>query len=80
MNAAPSTSTLAAPARGAPAHCRFADAATRVAGAVFPFLVVGALWEIVAHLGVFPERLFPTLETVAAAFATLFKRSTFPLS
>jgi NitT/TauT family transport system permease protein len=41
------------------------------AGAAFPFLVVGGLWEIVAHLGVFPERLFPTLETVAAAFVQL---------
>jgi NitT/TauT family transport system permease protein len=34
----------------------------------FPFLVVAALWETVARLGVFPARLFPTLETVAAAF------------
>jgi NitT/TauT family transport system permease protein len=34
----------------------------------FPFLVVGALWEIVARAGVFPPRLFPSLETVAAAF------------
>ena len=41
------------------------------AGNAFPFLVVGALWEIVAHLGVFPERLFPPLETVAAAFVQL---------
>ena len=71
MNAAPSTSTLAAPARGAPAHGRFADTAKSVAGAVFPFLVVGALWEIVAHLGVFPERLFPSLETIASAFVQL---------
>ena len=45
--------TLAAPA-AASGHGRFADAAKSVAGAVFPFLVVGALWEIVAHLGVFP--------------------------
>ena len=37
----------------------------------FPFLVVGGLWEIVAHLGVFPERLFPTIETIAAAFVQL---------
>jgi NitT/TauT family transport system permease protein len=28
---------------------------------VFPFLVVGAIWEIVAWAGVFPHRLFPTL-------------------
>src|SRR4051794_41816400 len=34
----------------------------------FPFLVVGAVWEIVARLGVFPPRLFPSLETIAAAF------------
>src|SRR4051794_41349850 len=34
----------------------------------FPFLVVGAIWEIVARLGVFPPRLFPSLETIAAAF------------
>lgn len=40
-------------------------AAARVA---FPFLVVGALWEITAHAGVFPARLFPTLEEIAAAF------------
>jgi NitT/TauT family transport system permease protein len=34
----------------------------------FPFLVVGAIWEIVARFGVFPSRLFPPLETIAAAF------------
>ena len=34
----------------------------------FPFLVVGAIWEIVARAGVFPPRLFPSLETIAAAF------------
>ena len=28
---------------------------------LFPFLVVGVLWEIVAWTGVFPRRLFPTL-------------------
>jgi ABC-type nitrate/sulfonate/bicarbonate transport system permease component len=39
--------------------------AARVA---FPFLVVGAMWEITAHAGVFPPRLFPTLEEIAAAF------------
>jgi NitT/TauT family transport system permease protein len=35
---------------------------------VFPFLVVGGIWEIVAHLGVFPTRLFPPLEAVAVSF------------
>jgi NitT/TauT family transport system permease protein len=34
---------------------------------MFPFLVVAALWETVARLGVFPARLFPSLEAVAAA-------------
>jgi NitT/TauT family transport system permease protein len=34
----------------------------------FPFLVVAAIWEFAARLGVFPPRLFPSLETIAAAF------------
>jgi NitT/TauT family transport system permease protein len=34
----------------------------------FPFLVVGAMWEVTAHAGVFPVRLFPPLEEIAAAF------------
>ena len=38
---------------------------------VFPFLVVGALWEIVARAGVFPRRLFPTLEDIAASLVSL---------
>ena len=33
----------------------------------FPFLVVAAIWEIVARAGVFPVRLFPPLEVIAAA-------------
>src|ERR1700752_4989470 len=33
----------------------------------FPFLVVGALWEIVARAGVFPPRLFPAHENIAGA-------------
>ena len=35
---------------------------------VFPFLVVGAIWEAVARAGLFPARLFPSLEAIAAAF------------
>ena len=38
---------------------------------VFPFLVVGAMWETTAHLGPFPAKFFPPLETVAATFARL---------
>ena len=36
-----------------------------------PFLLVGALWELTAHLGLFPPRLFPPLEDVAAALVRL---------
>jgi NitT/TauT family transport system permease protein len=42
-----------------------------VARTAFPFLVVGAIWEIVAHLGVFPRRLFPPLEEVAVTLVQL---------
>lgn len=36
-----------------------------------PFVVVLGLWDIVAHLGLFPRRLFPTIEEVAAALVRL---------
>jgi NitT/TauT family transport system permease protein len=52
----------AAPAASGESRLR---AAARMA---FPFAVVGALWEITAHAGVFPARLFPPLEEIAAAF------------
>src|SRR5215813_7334376 len=42
-----------------------------IARNIFPFAVVGAIWEIVAWAGVFPRRLFPTLEDVAASFVNL---------
>jgi NitT/TauT family transport system permease protein len=49
-----------------------ADALWRVAARnAFPFVVVGGAWEIVAHLGMFPARLFPSLETVAATLVHL---------
>jgi NitT/TauT family transport system permease protein len=38
---------------------------------VFPFVVVGGLWEATAHLGLFPAKFFPPLETVAATFVRL---------
>jgi NitT/TauT family transport system permease protein len=34
----------------------------------FPFLVVAAIWEAVARAGVFPPRLFPSLEAITSAF------------
>lgn len=36
-----------------------------------PFVVVLGLWDIVAHLGLFPRRLFPTIEEIAAALLRL---------
>jgi NitT/TauT family transport system permease protein len=42
-----------------------------VARNAFPFVVVAAAWEIVAHAGLFPPRLFPPLEAVASTFARL---------
>jgi NitT/TauT family transport system permease protein len=42
-----------------------------VARTAYPFLVVGAIWEIVARSGIFPARLFPTLEEIAATFVRL---------
>ena len=38
-----------------------------IARNAFPFIVVGGMWEITAHAGVFPPRLFPPLEVVGAA-------------
>jgi ABC-type nitrate/sulfonate/bicarbonate transport system permease component len=42
-----------------------------VARNTFPFIVVGGIWEIVAHAGIFPTILFPPLEQVAVTFARL---------
>lgn len=50
----------------------------RAASNVFPFIVVGAVWEAVAHLGLFPPRLFPPLETIATAFLRLTLNGTLP--
>jgi NitT/TauT family transport system permease protein len=43
----------------------------RAARNAFPFVVVGALWESVAHLGLFPPKLFPSLEVIAATLVRL---------
>jgi NitT/TauT family transport system permease protein len=53
--------STSAPAQGTESGWRVA------ARTAFPFLVLGALWEITAYLGIFPSRLFPPLEDVAAA-------------
>jgi NitT/TauT family transport system permease protein len=56
------------PARGRSGAQMRWRAAARTA---LPFLLVGALWEITAHLGLFPPRLFPPLEDVASALVRL---------
>ncbi|MGE5151221.1 MAG: ABC transporter permease [Rhodospirillaceae bacterium] len=43
-----------------------------------PFVVVGALWEAIAHSGAFPARLFPSLEQVATTFARLTAQGILP--
>lgn len=58
---------LAAPA----ARRSAADRLRSVWRNIYPFLVVAAIWEIIAWTGIFPRRLFPSLETVAATFYDL---------
>ena len=57
-------------AAGAPAR-GLGDRLKQAALTAYPFVVVGAIWETVAHLGIFPARLFPPLETVAVTFVQL---------
>jgi NitT/TauT family transport system permease protein len=59
--------TLAAPIAAARGESRLHV----MARTAFPFLVVGLLWEITAHLGLFPRKLFPPLEEVALTFVRL---------
>lgn len=44
----------------------------------FPFIVVGALWEALAHLGLFPAQFFPPLEIIAATFVRLTLNGVLP--
>ena len=50
---------------------RAAERLRVIARNAFPFLVVGAIWEIVARSGIFPRKLFPTLGDAARAFVDL---------
>jgi NitT/TauT family transport system permease protein len=62
----------AATVHGAPAWWR------AVARTALPFGVVGGLWELIAHLGLFPPRLFPPLEAAAAALVRLTASGVLP--
>ena len=50
---------------------RIAERLRLIARNAFPFLVVGAIWEVVARSGIFMRKLFPTLEDCARAFYDL---------
>lgn len=56
-----------APAR----ESRWPERLRTIARNGFPFVVVGAIWEIVARAGFFPRKLFPTLEDIAHSFVDL---------
>ena len=62
--------TLAAPAGAASAQ-QGESRLWIIARTALPFLVLGAIWEITAHSGTFPPRLFPSLETIGAALYRL---------
>jgi NitT/TauT family transport system permease protein len=66
------------PPPGAPAAFWAGERWRAVARTVFPFLVVGGLWELVARLGIFPPRLFPPLEVVAETFVRLTAEGILP--
>jgi NitT/TauT family transport system permease protein len=64
--------TVSIPAIGTAGSAASGESRWRiVARNAFPFLVVGAIWELVAKLGVFPRKLFPPLEEIAATFIRL---------
>jgi NitT/TauT family transport system permease protein len=50
-----------------------------IAEAVFPFIVVGILWQAFALFGPFPPKLFPGVETIFAAFVRLVARGILPI-
>ncbi|HEU5018333.1 MAG TPA: ABC transporter permease [Pseudolabrys sp.] len=50
---------------------RFSERVRTVARNVFPFVVVGVIWEAFARSGIFPQKLFPTIEDIARTFVDL---------
>ncbi len=66
------TDAVAAPALGPPsAEGRRESRWRSLARTAFPFLVVAAIWEVLAHAGLFPPRLFPPIEVIAATLVRL---------
>lgn len=64
-------STIAIAGVGNPSAHVWRERARLIGRNVFPFIVVGAIWEAIAWAGVFPERLFPRLEEVTWTFVEL---------
>jgi NitT/TauT family transport system permease protein len=71
---AASPNALAVPGSAAAGESRARIAARNA----FPFLVVALMWEVTAHLGVFPRKLFPPLEDVAATLVRLTASDVLP--
>src|SRR5262245_24628323 len=46
---------------------------------LFPFVVAAAAWQAFSLLGPFPQKLFPTVETITATFARLMADGILPL-
>jgi NitT/TauT family transport system permease protein len=67
-----------APTPGTPATLWASERLRAIVRTAFPFLVVVGLWELVARLGIFPPRLFPPLEEVAATFVRLTAEGILP--
>jgi NitT/TauT family transport system permease protein len=59
-------------------EARWTERLRIIARNAFPFIVVGAIWEIVARSGTFPRKLFPTLEDIARASIDLTASGVLP--
>ena len=68
--------TLAAPA---PPVAQGESRLRVIARNALPFLVLGLMWEIAAHAGIFPPKLFPPLETIGATLYRLTVSGILPL-
>src|SRR5262249_47267025 len=56
----------------APAPVAFSESRWRgIARNAFPLVVAATIWEALAHVGIFPARLFPPVEAVIAALVRL---------
>ena len=72
------SSALPAHASQAPRSAPWVERGRAIAQTACPFVVVAALWEIVARLQVFPSRLFPSLEVIAATVVRLTASGVLP--